>query len=115
MKKEELDVDLFIKQLIDAAPGLRIVLDEHINYYDEFLSHVFMGDATRFIEEVYNSNPESMTFLNLINVINEGFELGNLDVQNLILVSFLENLACNQNSSGAVKALLSTELLAELK
>ncbi len=68
------------------------VYSEHIEDNDILLTHVFFGDVTRFfVQEVQGG--EAGDFVRRILAISENaLEFGSTEVQELISVSFVENL-----------------------
>lgn len=52
---------VLIGGLVDRCPALLPVLQAHLDAYEEFLPHLFMGDVTRWASERYlrsSSDPE---------------------------------------------------------
>ncbi len=104
----------FIKMLLENVPELKSVYDEHIDDYDELLEHVFMGDVTRFAESLYRRDPNSECLTKLFNFIDKAYLTEDKKLQELISVSFLENLSQNEESYLGIKQLLSDALRCEL-
>jgi len=104
----------FIKMLLENVPELKSVYDEHIDDYDELLEHVFMGDVTRFVEKLYKSDPNSECLIRILNFIDKAFLAEDKKLQELISVSFLENLSQDEESYLGIKQLLSDALRREL-
>ena len=87
----------FINWLVARHKPLEPVLDEHLNDYDELLSHVFFGDVTRHAAHVARraeTETEAADELTrLLDDLESAFLLGDErdEVDDLIWVSFIEN------------------------
>jgi hypothetical protein len=82
----------FIEELLQVEPALKAVFGAHICDNDEVLPHVFMGDVTRFIiAAAERKNADSM-LPKLINFLEVQLATGGDEIENLISVSFIENL-----------------------
>jgi len=104
----------FIKVLLESVPELVPVYDEHIDDYDEVLEHVFMGDVTRFAVEIYKNDPDSKSLKLLLSLLDKAFSAKDPKLQELISVSFLENLPQDEECYSGFKRLLSEQLRKEL-
>ncbi len=104
----------FVESLTKSVPDLKSVYDEHISDYDELLGHVFMGDVTRFIEQLYNENPSSTSLTELFKLFDKAFSLNDEYLKEVISVSFLENLSRDESSFEGIKNMLSDQLKEEL-
>jgi hypothetical protein len=99
--------DSFIKSLVERFPGLSPLLDEHLKDQDgELLAHVYFGDVTRYVVALIRdgsvaSLDEAQQIINYL----EATYRSNEDVQNLIDVSFLENLQQEAATEKALKML----------
>jgi hypothetical protein len=92
----------FVDDLVAAFPGLRPAFDEHLSdNFGEVLPHVFFGDLTRYVLARYRaarSEPESQRsqaqgeVRALLNELEDAYTSRGDEVQELIAVSFLENL-----------------------
>jgi hypothetical protein len=90
------DTHSFVRALLDRVPLLRPIYEEHVRYYDEPIPHVLMGDVTRVAVDLHDDA------LTGNRVADEGLsellaalEIGMAsreEVQEMITVSFLENL-----------------------
>ena len=47
-----------METLVQDIPELKPVYDEHIDDNDELLTHVFMADIVRFVEQLYDKDPK---------------------------------------------------------
>ena len=103
----------FIKMLLENVPELRSIFEGHISDYDGMLEHVFMGDVTRFAEGLYRADPNSECLARLLDFLDKAFIAGDTGVQELISVSFLENLSRDGEGRLGIKDLLSDSLRGE--
>ncbi|WP_156886038.1 DUF7674 family protein [Rheinheimera baltica] len=104
----------FMNLLLEEVPELSIAYSEHIDDYDELIEHVFMGDVTRFSEELYFENPDSEVLKRLLHFIDRAFAVEDEKLKELISVSFLENLSRDEKSFEGIRGLLSAKLVEEL-
>ncbi len=74
-----------------AVPELLPALTEHAEYYEDVLPHVFFGDVTRYAVEILASE-ETDVLARLLSCLERGLASGDQDVDNLICVSFVENM-----------------------
>lgn len=92
----------FIDDLVERFPGLRPVLEEHLSdNFGELLPHVFFGDVTRYIVSRHldarlhhGSGPEQAReeVRSLLKALETAYVERGEEVEELIAVSFLENL-----------------------
>ena len=86
----------FIERMLEAVPDLRPVYQEHIDEFDELLSHVFMGRVDDFVTDLLvrdhlnGTNDGEVKVANLLAIMEDGLKNGDEDVDNMICVSFLE-------------------------
>ncbi|WP_287127861.1 hypothetical protein [Candidatus Cyanaurora vandensis] len=82
----------FIEKLLQRVPRLKPLYDEHIKENDDLLPNVFMGDVTRsVIKEAQGPQFDSL-LRPLLDYLEEGIITGSDQIQELIIVSFVENL-----------------------
>ena len=74
-----------LDELANAEPALARLRDEHIAFNGELLPHVLFGDVIRW---VVAHAPAT----HVLEVLERHLTTGDADVDNLIGVSFLENL-----------------------
>ncbi|WP_443750460.1 DUF7674 family protein [Asticcacaulis solisilvae] len=82
------------KRVAQICPELSELFQEHVDYHEEILPHVFFGDVTRFVEECVKSDKDQdhQALRKLVEVIEQGLSEHDPDVDNLIYVSFIENV-----------------------
>jgi hypothetical protein len=69
------------------------LLQEHLDTYAELLPHVFMGDFTRWIvDRLRHAGASDPTLRHILDFVEATFKEGGEHEQELIAVSFLENL-----------------------
>lgn len=92
-----------VRRLVAEVPALRRLYAIHTADNDELLPHVFMGDVTRFVmasegfsseeDPIERSREESRRNVDeILKILEKGMLTRDEGVQNLIVVSFLENL-----------------------
>jgi hypothetical protein len=94
-----MDVIETIKKLIDEFKefkDLEPVLEEHLNFYEELLPHVFFCDCNElFIDYILEGNPKVLE--RLFNLFEIMATQGNDDVVNILCVTILERLGDDRN------------------
>lgn len=104
----------FVKLLLEVLPELTSVYDEHIDDYDGLLEHVLMGDVTRFAEQLFIEDSNSECLARLLGFLDKAYASNDEKLQELISVSFLENLSRDEESFEGIRAMLSARLEDEL-
>jgi hypothetical protein len=115
-----MDSEFLIDQLASRIPPLRVLLEEHEAEYGELLSHVFMGDVSRFACEQYHqtacgAGDARATLALLCSILDTAAKEGDEDVKELVSVSFLENLAADFMGYPDFRAFLGPTLKHELQ
>ncbi|MGW9174053.1 DUF7674 family protein [Streptomyces decoyicus] len=86
----------FFHDLLQNFPQLESLHDEHVEFYEEFLSHVFLADVVRWAVSLFSEAGQGLTAeaigLQLINFIEGAYVHGDSAVRELVRVSFVENL-----------------------
>jgi hypothetical protein len=83
---------LLVADLVEEAPPLLPLLQEHLDTYDSLLPHIFMADVTRWAVREHTSNPSDQSLALLLQRLETAFEAGDPHEHELIGASFLENL-----------------------
>ena len=108
--------DNFTDQLRQDVPGFDIVYREHIADYDTLLPHVLLGDLVRFLSrEVELRGAKSLALTKAMSLLERGMVSRDERLQELIAVSFLENLDPADASFSTVRALFGTKLQEQYK
>jgi hypothetical protein len=103
----------FLRSLVDAAPQLEATLLEHKRANrGRVLSHVFMGDVTRFVIEHASDPSYEAVLVELIGKLETGLREGSDQVKELVLASFVENLAGETNRLDALQRFMGPHLKA---
>ncbi|HEV2500238.1 MAG TPA: hypothetical protein VGY31_11730 [Terriglobia bacterium] len=105
--------------LLQSAPELRPLLDEHIQQYDELLPHVFFGDVTRFVMDRVRTEGgagnQDAVVRRILGFLEEAMASSDENVQELVSLSFLENLDPSDPAYEELKAMLGPNLRRELE
>lgn len=92
----EMNEEQFFHGLLQDFPQLESSHAEHVEFYEEFLSHVFLADVVRWavslFSEAGHGSAEEAIVLRLINFMEGAYVHGDFAVRELIGVSFVENL-----------------------
>jgi len=85
--------------------------------YGELLPHVFMGDVSRFVIRQYSEHREGLLGVlePLFSTLERGATEGSEDVQEMIAVSFLENVAEEMTLFPDLRLFLGPTLKHELR
>ena len=111
----------FFPNLLQRVASFAPIYEEHIKDNDELLSHVLMGDLTRYSIELYRAGHKrgdeaSREKLDkVLKILDEGIQSADSNLQELISVSFLENLGQAEEDYDNLRALLPPALLKEMK
>ena len=105
---------LFIEELLDLVPELRSVYDKHLENNGSLLQHVFMGDATRFIIAEASKSQNEILLQKLLNYLEAGLKQGE-EVEELIVVSFVENLIDEKIALQVLKPLMGSNLRTQVE
>ncbi len=97
----------FCELLVRYFPDLNELLAEHIADYEELLPNVFLGDVTRYVLMNGNGRYE------IVDYLNKSFSSGEPEVENLIAVSFVENLEDREELERAVDGVDASRIITE--
>jgi hypothetical protein len=101
-------------ELRARVPGFERVYDEHVRDYDEVLPHVLLGDLVRFLDaEVRIRGPASHAARATVSLMEEALASDDPRLQELVVVSFLENLDPADETFPTVRGLFGPRLEAE--
>ncbi len=107
---------VLVNNLLQQVPELDGVYQTHLDDYAELLPHVFFGDVTRYVvgEVLSHANGSPPQVARILNCLERSMAFGDDAVQELICVSFLENLAEYGEVTSRLKALVGPNLGREL-
>lgn len=106
----------FPEQLRQQVEGFDHIYQEHLRDYDELLPHVLLGDLARFlIARVKEVGTSDLAVQSALALLESAANSGDGRLQNLVLVSFLENLDPDDPPARALKDALAPSLRAQLK
>ena len=97
----------FCETLVRTCPELERLLAVHISDYDELIPNVFLGDVTRHVLM------DGAGRCQIVEYLNKSFSSGDFDVENLIAVSFVENLESREELERAVKGVDAGRIVSE--
>lgn len=104
----------YIHHLLSVVPELREVYAEHIEDNDSLLPHVLFGDVTRFVISEARKGGHSSAMVRLLDQLESGLRDGDSEVNELIGVSFVENLLGEVETVRYLKPLMGERLRTEL-
>ncbi|HEX5727227.1 MAG TPA: hypothetical protein VFX98_17280 [Longimicrobiaceae bacterium] len=103
-----------VHELAAAIPALRGLLEEHLDFYEELLPHVFMGDVSRYAfgeyERLAGGGEASPSLSQLLSLLERAARDGGGHVRDLVGASFLENLAVEFKEHPGFRAMLGPVL-----
>jgi len=97
----------FCRKLAEQVPEAEAILQEHLDDYDELLPNVFFGDLTRY---VLSDGPGR---LKLVEFLEQNFHRLSPEIEELIAVSFVENLESEYDLEQATCGLTAVNLKTE--
>lgn len=106
-----LTYDSFADQLRQEVPGFEHVYDEHVADHDEVLPHVLLGDLVRFLSrEIELRGANSVALKQAMSLMEGGMCSPDPRLQELVAVSFLENLDPGDTSFSTIRMLFGPRL-----
>jgi hypothetical protein len=105
----------FINALLLRVPELKALYEEHLGDNEELLPHVFMWDVTRFAIAQADNVQTHEPLRRLLAVLEEALEGGADKVNELIAVSFAENLIGEEAALKVLKPLMGPRLSREVQ
>lgn len=107
----EFGYESFPELLRKQVPGFDRVYDEHVHDYDEVLPHVLLGDLVRFLsDQVREKGAQSAALHEAMSLMEGGMGSADPSLQELVAVSFLENLDPADESFPAIRKLFGPHL-----
>jgi hypothetical protein len=106
-----IDYDALPRQLCVAIPGFDRVHDEHVADHDEVLPHLLMADLVRFLcDEVRVSGAQSVVLRRAMELLELAMGSQDSRVEELLSVSFVENLDPEDPSVAAIRSTFGPKL-----
>jgi hypothetical protein len=106
--------DKFVQELVERFPALHSLLREHLeDQCGELLPHVFMGDVTRYFVDAYDAGmPRRQEVQAMLDYLDERLAHADDDTQELVAVSFVENLPQEGETATGLRRLMGHALRA---
>lgn len=82
----------FVVRLLRAVPELESRYEQHMTDNDSLLPHVFMGEVSRFAVSEAGRPASNEALKRLLEFLEREIGSGSLEIEQLIVVSFVENL-----------------------
>lgn len=107
----------FVDTLLKQVPELRELYEEHIKHDPEILPHVFFADMTWHIVDLLRDSTTEIPseVVRLLDLFEDALGSGHEDVQELIGVSFVENLTGYGDLVARLRGLFGPNLIKEFK
>lgn len=118
----KLTYDNFIAVLLKTVPAIKTMYEKHLKLYGNVLPHVLMGDITRFTVNLCNKSRQHgkdsgllRTLSKILKIFEDAIVSSDSKLQELISVSFLENLDSESKVYNKIKKLLGPHLKKEMQ
>jgi hypothetical protein len=112
----DLTYDRFAGLLRERIPGFAGIHDEHLRDYDEVLPHVLLGELVRFLsDEVRKYGEGGAALKEAMALLEQGMGSADAKLQELVAVSFIENLDPRDESFQAIRKLFGPHLEAQYR
>ncbi len=121
MTGRQLQYEDVLPSLLAEVPELRPLYDEHVRDNDQALPHVFFADLTRYVVQLARAVDQAhdvgfpSPLLRVLSFLENTLTSKDVRVQELVSVSFLENLDPADAAYTRLKALLGPRLRRELE
>lgn len=105
--------EYFAQELGERFPEFRETYQEHLEYYEELLGHVFFGGETLLgvLESLLKTNGEKEKIRRYIGFVEDMYANGDDDVQNIVEVTILECLGDDETVLRNAFTYFSEELM----
>jgi hypothetical protein len=97
----------FCELLVEQAPDTKPLLDEHLCDYDDLLPNVFLGEITRYVLS------DGLGRTAIVEFLERQFRQMGPEVEELIAVSFIENIETIYELEIATRGVNAVELKSE--
>lgn len=109
----------YVEAMRSSIPEIEPLYLEHIEDNDQLLPHVFMGSIARHVEILFRdrsiSRGDLQTLTGLLQYLEHGMLSPINEIQELVAVSFLENLDRDNPEFHLLKKQFGPALLSELE
>jgi hypothetical protein len=112
----------FVRDLAVRFPSLVPLLEEHLNdNFGELLPHIFFGDVVRWAVTLMTMTDAERNLTSLLELrkflsyLESAYSSGNDELQELLSVSFLENLPRPGEDGAAIRKQLGPSLTRQLQ
>lgn len=100
-----------ITKIIQIDPELQSLFNTHLaDNEGEFLPYVFLGELTLWLNKMYSDNEKDLKVRELVKritgIMEEDFIHGDNSTQELIAVSFVENLPSTGQAGASIRQFL---------
>lgn len=107
---------MLVRDLAAVSPSLEQALTEHLaDNGGEVLPHLFMGDVTRTLVRLDMDGDREDVVTRALELLEDRYAEGVEEVQELVAVSFLENLPGRAEPGADLRGRLGPELTAQLQ
>ncbi len=105
--------EYFAQELGKRFPEFHGAYEEHLEYYEELLGHVFFGGETLLgvLESLLKTNEEKEKIRRYMDFLEDMYANGDDDVQNIVGVTILENLGDDETVLRNAFTYFSEELM----
>lgn len=83
--------ETFARRVAGCSEELGKLLEQDIAFYGELLPHLYFGEVSAWAIDIAKGGGSSAHLRFLVEVLEEGCAAGGPDVEELIVVSFVEN------------------------
>ena len=94
-----IEIQQLFEKIAEAAPGFRLVMEEHLADNDALLPHVLMADCGRFVASYFTGEkkmagdpPSADELRGVLAAIDAAMGDGDEPTQNVVSVSFVEQI-----------------------
>jgi hypothetical protein len=121
MAEQTISYETVLDGLLATVPELRSLYDEHLHDNDEPLPHVFLGDVTRYVMQLVRAIDSTHDvglpgpLVRVLSFLEKAMISSDARVQELVSVSFLENLDSADDGYMSLMVLLGPNLRRQLE
>lgn len=114
-----LTYDTIFDVIVKRIPEFSTSVAQHLETYGELLPHVLMGDFTRYLSSLCCASPANQDYAlsqcqQALSILENAMNSNDPKLQELIAVSFVENLNPSDECYKCMKSKLGPSLLSQL-